>query len=172
MSEFQCIMLYCRKIRIRDLDSWKKVERMCDSMRLFNILVMNWLYYFLGPIILGVCSGIVLMLYISVRQSGLPPMLHYCMLPLAFGTIMAVSWLWYDVVTMNREADVVIESLQSRSHRFLRDLEPSGRAHLFRKARALRSVHLTIGQFSDITLEGLVGIWDEVVNQLMFLLSL
>ena len=142
------------------------------SMRLCNVLFMNWLYYFLGPIIAGICSGVVLLLYICVRQSGLPPALHYCMPFLAVGTIMALSWLWYDGVTMKREADEVKASLQSRSHNFLWKLEPGERQHLFHKARALKPLYLTIGQFSNITLEGLVGVWDEVVNQLMFLLSL
>ena len=91
---------------------------------------------------------------------------------LAVGTIVALSWIWYDGVTMKREGNEVKENLQSRTHKFLWDLEPSKRKYLFCKARALRPMHLNIGQFSHITLEGLVGIWDEVLNQLMFLLSL
>ena len=64
------------------------------------------------------------------------------------------------------------ESLQARTHKFVEDLEPPQREYLTRKARALRPFYFTIGQFSDMTFEGLVGVWDEILNQFLFLLSL
>ena len=155
-----------------DLDNWRKVAKMYVCMRLCNMLFMNWLYYVLGPIITGMSAGIVVLLYTTVRPSGLPSFIYYGVPFLCVGTLFILSWLWYDVVTMKREGDEVVETLQMRSHSFLRELEPTQRKYLSRKARALRPPYLTIGQFADMTLEGLVGVWDEILNQFLFLLSL
>ena len=157
---------------MKDFDGWRKVEKMHVRLRLHNVLFMNWLYYALGPVILGIGSGIVILLYVSVRPSGLPPFIHYWVHFIAFGVFLILRWLWYDVVTMKREGEEIVENLQSRSHGFLRDLEPNQKKYVRRKARALRAPYLTIGQLSDITLEGLVGAWDEILNQFLFLLSL
>ena len=167
-----CVFVWHRKMSFTDLDGWRKVEKMYTCMRLCNVLFMNWVYYVLGPIIMGIGSGIVLLFYISVRPSGLPPFIYYWIPFIAFGTFLVLSWLWYDVVTMKREGEDMVEILQSRSHRFLRELEPHQRQFVYRKGRALRPPYLTIGQFSDMTLEGLVGVWDEILNQFLFLLSL
>ena len=142
------------------------------GMRLLNILYMNFLWYLLGPVILGIGAGIVITLYLTVRPSGLPPFIHFWVPFIAFGVFVILSWLWYDVVTLKREADEVKDNLQARTHEFLRDLEPNQREYLARRARALRSFYLAIGQFSDMTFEGLVGVWDEILNQFVFLLSL
>ena len=142
------------------------------GMRLLNILYMNFLWYLLGPVILGIGAGIVITLYLTVRPSGLPPFIHFWVPFIAFGVFVILSWLWYDVVTLKREADEVKDNLQARTHEFLRDLEPNQREYLARRAHALRSFYLAIGQFSDMTFEGLVGVWDEILNQFVFLLSL
>ena len=157
---------------VTDLDSWRKVSKMYVCMRLCNVLFMNWVYYVLGPIIMGMGSGIVLLLYVSARPSGLPLFIYYWIPVFAFGTLFILSWLWYDVVTMKREGDEVLENLQNRSHAFLRELESNQRKFVHRKGQALRSPYVTIGQFSDMTLEGLVGVWDEILNQFLLLLSL
>ena len=145
---------------------------MYACMRLYNVVYMNWLNHLLGPIILGVGSGIVLLFYLAVRPSGLPRFITYWVPFLAFGTILLLSWLWYDVVLMKREGEEVRENLQSKMHGFLRELEVHQRRYLFRKAASLRPVYFTIGKFSDMTLEGLIGVLDEILNQFLFLLSL
>ena len=155
-----------------DFESWKKVEKIYVSMRLYNIMFMNWLHYVLGPVILSIGLGIVMMLYISVTPSGMPPLIHYWIPVIAFGAIMILSWLWYDVVAMKREGDEVMEGLRARTHKFLWDLKLAERKRLLLKARALKPAYFTIGQFTDMTLEGLVAVWDEILNQFLFLLSL
>ena len=133
---------------------------------------MNWLYYVLPPVILGVGSGIVLLLYLSANPKGIPPFLHYGVPLIAFGTLLTMSWLWYDIVFIQRESDEAMENLRTKTHKFLWDLEPCQRKYLFRSGRALRPVGITIGQFADMTFEGLVGVWEEILNQFLFLLSL
>ena len=157
---------------IRDLDRWSKVQKMYVCMRLCNVLFMNWLYYVRAPVLLGVGSGIVVMLYLSVRPSGLPPFIHYWIPFIAVVVLVVISWYWYDMVSMKREGQEVLEHLQSRSHKFLRQLPPRQQKYVCRKARGLRPPYVTIGQFSDVTLEGLVGVWDEILHQFLFLLSL
>ena len=166
------MITYYRRIPIRSLSSWRKVDKMYSCMRLYNIVYMKWLNYLLGPLILSIGSGIVFMFYVSIRPSCIPMFLHFGVPFLAFGSILILSWLWYDVILMKRVGEEVREKLHSKTHKFLWELEPAERMYVFRKSASLRPAAFTIGQFSDMTLEGLVGVWDEILNQLLFLLSL
>ena len=145
---------------------------MYNCQRLWNILFMKWLYHVLGPVILGIGSGIVLLLYLSANPEGIPSFIHYWVPVIAFGALLIMSWLWYDVVMMGRESEEAMENLKLKTHPFFHHLEPAERKYLFCSARALRPVGVTIGQFSDMTFEGLVGVWEEILNQFLFLLSL
>ena len=132
---------------------------------------MAWLEQILAPIYFSTCSGVTITLYITVRPSGLP-FYVYVWVPLvgiiAFGLI---SWFVYDVVMVKRAAEHVLGTLQSRSAPFYGRLSADQRRELRQRTRALRPVHLSFGNFSDMSLEVLANIWDEMLNQLLFLLS-
>lgn len=157
---------------ITDMEGWTKVEKIYRSMRIYNVLFMNCMQMVIGPFICTASAALLLMLYVCVRPSGLPLLIHASIPFLTFVSLVTFSWLWYDVVLVKRSGQEILDSLQSKSHRFLWSLGPTERVYVFQRARALRPVSLTIGQFSDATLRGLVGLLDEIVNQLLFCLSL
>ena len=90
---------------------------------------------------------------------------------LAFDAMFAVSWLVYDGVMVKRTGETVLGKLQSQSEPFYWRLSLDQRKELSRRARALRPVKLSFGNFADASLEVLANIWDEVFNQLLFLLT-
>ena len=78
----------------------------------------------------------------------------------------------YDAVVARRSADGVLAGLQSRTSCFYARLERAEKIEFVRRARALPAVHLYIGEFNELTLDVAATTWDEVLNQLVFLLSL
>ena len=141
-------------------------------MKLYNGVLMSWAEQMLLPLLFSVCSAITILLYVTVRPSGLPFFVYVWFPLVAIAGMYVVSWLVYDAFMVKRAAEQVAGVLQSKSEPFYWELSPFQRKELTRRARALRPVHLSIGIFSDISLEMLTNMWDEVLNQLLFLLSL
>ena len=107
----EIIIVKRRSMTIDDLESWTKVEKVYRNMRVYNIIYMNWLRVLLGPILFTACSGLLWMLYVTVRPSGLPMWIYVWIPILAVMTAFITAWLWYDGVLIKRLGDEVLESL-------------------------------------------------------------
>ena len=83
-----------------------------------------------------------------------------------------LSWLWYDVVILKRIAEDVLGNLQNRDRRYYHRMDMEEKKMFVRRGRSHRVVSMTIGEFAEFTVEGLMGVWEEVFNQLLFLLTL
>ena len=161
-----------RNIDLTDLDGWNRVEQLYNCMRLYNIMYFNWMRYLLAPVLFLWGAAVTMVLYVTFRPSGLP-LFVYCWFPLvAAGSVVIITWLFYDGVLSKRAADEVLANLQSRTAGYYARLGPAEKMELLRRSRALQPVYLGIGQFTEISLEVAMNVWDEVINQLLFLLSL
>ena len=159
-------------MKLTDLETWLQAEHAYRSMRLYNIVYMNWVGTMVVPTLFAACSGITILLYITFRPSGLP-ILVYCWFPIvAVVAMFSIAWLCYDAVIIKRKADEALGHLQSRSAGFLRWCQRSDKKELLSRGRALQPAYLALGEFTEFTLEVPMNVWDEVLNQLLFLLSL
>lgn len=154
------------------MGKWEDVERLYRSMKLYNGVLMNWMEQILSPILFCACAGVTILLYVTVRPSGLPFFVYIWFPVVAFGMMGLVSVLIYDGIIIKRAAEEVAGKLESRSGYFYRGLSVCQRKELRRRARALRPLRLSFGNFAEFSFEMLANIWDEVLNQLLFLLSL
>ena len=66
----------------------------------------------------------------------------------------------------------MLENLQSRTASYFYRLEPAEKKELMRRAKALQPVRIAMGEFAEVTMEVYMSILDEILNQLIFLLSL
>ena len=149
-------------------------ERLYTCMRLHSLIFLDWLRYVLAPALFLVASAITALLFITFRPSGLP-FLVYCWFPLVAAVAMfIITWQFYDAVVVKRTTDEVLANLQSRTSGYYRMLldQKAGKVQFVRSCRALQPIRLTIGDLSEFTLEVVMNIWEEVFNQLLFLLSL
>ena len=97
----------------------------------------------------------------------------YCWFPLvAVGAIIVVTTVLYDAVSAKRSADLVLANIQSRTSGCYQKLGRAGKPEFVKRARALQPLLFFIGVFTEITLDVVVSMWEEVFNQLLFLLSL
>ena len=163
---------FCRKVPITDAGKWEDVEFLYRCMKLYNGVCMSWAEQILPLVLFSVCSAITVLLYVTVRPSGLPLIIYIWFPFVAFAGMFVVSWLVYDAVMVRRASEEVLGKLQSQTEYYYRRLSLFYRKELIPRARALRPVHLSFANFSDISLEVLTNVWDEVLNQLLFLLSL
>ena len=150
------------------------MERLYNCMRLHSIMYMNWMRYVVAPTIFLLACAIIVLLYVTFRPSGLPFLVD-CWFPVVGVIAMfLLTWVFYDAVVVKRSTEEVLSTLQSRTsgyYRMLRD-KPAEKREFMRRCRALQPIRLTIGDLSEFTLEVVMNIWEEVFNQLLFLLSL
>ena len=155
-----------------NLEMWLQAEHAYRSMRLYNVVYMNWIRTMVVPTLFALCSGVTILLYITFRPSGLP-ILVYCWFPVVAITVLfSVTWVCYDAVVIKRKADEAMGKLQLKAASLLRGRQLSHKKELIRRARALQPAYMAVGQFTEFTLEVPMNMWDEVLNQLLFLLSL
>ena len=165
-------LLYCRQIKIQDKEGWMEVERLYRCMKIYNIIYMNWLKFLIAPAMFSACVTIVVTLYITCRPTAMP-LIIYVAFPLSALTVLLVVFrICYDAVVAKRAGDGVLGNLQSRTAGYFSRLEQAEKREMTRRVRALQPVYIGIGQFSEITLEVSMSIWDEILNQLLFLLTL
>ena len=157
---------------MRDKRTWMKVEGFYRCVKLYNVIFRNWSG---SVIVLAIFSGsacITAALYMTCRPSGLPVFI-YCVFPIAaMAALFAIYRICYDAVMAKRTGDEVLGNLQSRTAGYFYGLELAEKKEMMRRAKALQPVRIAMGGFAEITMEITVGIWDEILNQLLFLLSL
>ena len=74
-------------------------------------------------------------------------------------------------VVAKRTGDEVLGKLQSRTAEYFCQLELAEKKEMMRRAKALQPVRIAMGGFAEITMEVYMSIWDEILNQLLLLLS-
>ena len=82
-----------------------------------------------------------------------------------------IGWLSYDVVHLTKVSEGILGTLQSREFSYRLPVADSDKHALIKRARALRPVLLSMGEFGEYTLQLPVALWEEVLNVLMFVLA-
>ena len=152
--------------------SWNKVYDLYRGMQVYNGIVMKWLKIMDVPALFGSCCGVTLLLYVTIRPSGLAALIYIWFPVVAVLLMVVVTWLCYDCVIIKRMAEEIAANLQMATKRRFLSNDKLIQKHCIRRVKSLRPVYLVVGDFSEMTLEFPMNMWDEVFNQLVFLLSL
>ena len=85
--------------------------------------------------------------------------------------MLVVFWLCYDIVLITRESEYIKAQLWSYEAPYARLMPKSEMTCAMKRAKALRVIEIPVGNFSDISIDLPIAIWDEILNQVLFLLS-
>ena len=166
------VLVIIRKIRITDLASRNRVERLCICIQIFNKVFLDWMKTFVPLAIVSLSCGFVITTFVTIRDVELPTLL-YCGFPIVACTLMAIIfWVSHDVVMARRASEEIVENLQSATSLELQKLDRVARKEIFKRAKALKTASIPIGNFGEITFELPVTVWEESVDQLLVLLNL
>ena len=122
--------------------------------------------------LVNMSAGAILCLYIPIRHHEIPALLRLCF-PLVGIVIVVVSFWWsYDVVLLTRASEDVLGKLRSFDYNWRENgISDIQRLRYLKRAKACRPVNIPIGTFGEFSLDVPVIMWDEILNQLLFLLS-
>ena len=156
-----------------DPEKRKKAERLYICITLFNRVFRVWCRFMIVPTLIGCTLCIIYTLYLTIRYTELP-LLLYVWCPLTGVTILLVIfWLTYDVVLVKRTAESIVSRFLSHDGApHMRWMTRQERVAVVKRATAMKVLEFPIGDFADFSLSVPVLVWEEVMNQVLFMLSL
>ena len=76
-----------------------------------------------------------------------------------------------DVVSI-RVSEDVLSRLRSTAMEYLKQMPVLEKLTMLKRAKALRHIYGNVGIVEEYTIDVPVGVWDEILNQILFLLTL
>ena len=154
---------------MRNVEDWDKVYRLYRVMQLYNGIFMSWMKHVSTLALLSTNCALIVLLYVTIRPSDLPFFVYIWFPIVAVLLQITTGWLFYDAVVTKRSVAEIVENLDSFKARMR--MRPKYYAIMTRRLKSLRPPVITVGECAEVTLEVPVNIWDEVLNQLLFLLA-
>ena len=117
-------------------------------------------------------AAAILCMYIPIQHHEVPAFLRLCFFLVGVIVLIICFWWSYDVVLLIRASEEVLEKLRSFDHNWRENgISDIQRLRYLKRAKACRPVGIPIGAFGEFSLDVPVIMWDEILNQLLFLLS-
>ena len=154
------------------LKLWHKYVK----LQLYNELCSNWGKLMDVPTITGGTSAVIACFYIMIRPGDMPTWILLIIYNLGIMIFGLVFWICYQVVLVIRASEDIIRVLTTievgqRSHGGMGVTSLALKKYIRIRGKATRPLNYRIGEFNDFTLDVPIGIWDEILNQLLFLLT-
>ena len=127
---------------------------------------------YLFPNFVGCSTLVIVALYICIRAVGVPWWLYLFFISSCVTLLLLTFWLPYQFVLAVRASEDVVGVLTSLKDIYSGELSLNERKYLARKAKATRILGYRMGGFGNFSFDVPVVMWDEILNQLLFLLSL
>ena len=154
------------------LEQRKELELLYITLEVHTKIVRNYHVIINFSNLINLGGAIVLCLYIPLRHPEVPALLNLCFLLVGIIVLGVCLWWSYDVVLLIRASEDVLGKLKTFDGNWrekgISDLQ---RLRFLKRAKACRPVDVPIGIFGEFSLDVPVIMWDEILNQLLFLLS-
>ena len=143
-------------------------------LQIFTEICSMWIKLMVVPTIFSVTSTIITCLYVTIRNEGLPEWLVLLFFYVGITLFGNVFWIAYQAILVIRASEATIGVLTSIQY------ENSGhhnhvplviRKYIVKRGKATKPLSFRIGEFTEFSLDVPMSIWDEILNQLLFLLS-
>ena len=111
-------------------------------------------------------------LYTSMRHTQLPPFIYFLFPVLSGAAVWNIFDLCHDGMLAIWASEDSLHRLRSAMNEHLRQLSVAEKRGVLKRAKALRPAFFHLGHFTQFSIDVPVETWDEIVNQMVFLLTL
>ena len=125
----------------------------------------------LPPTIFGVSEGVIVTTFVTIRYTELPLILYMIYPSIALDRMFVIFWMCYEAVLLVRASEEIVGQLASHDAKFLRPLPRALRMEVLKVAKAMKPIEIPLGHFAKFSISLPIAIWDEILNQVLFLLS-
>ena len=143
------------------------------QLQVYNRVFSEWARIVYPPGYFCIGGTAVVWLYVALAHSGsVPGLLCAALAYLSAALVSCVFLLTSDTLKVTRESETVIMTLQTKTKSSRSESERMAQLVLLKRAKAIRPVAHPVGNFSSVTLGVLIVFVEEIINQLLFLLTL
>ena len=172
-SHYRCMKLFSHA-PTTTLGERRKLEFLYVVLEVHMKIFRPWAWLVIFPILVNFGCGALICLYIPIKHPEVPLILSACFLLVAVIILGVIFWTSYDAVLVIRGTEELLGKLRTfhdrRSDASCRS--ETLRQQLLKRAKACRPVEIPVGSYGEFSLDVPVIMWDEILNQLLFLLSL
>lgn len=140
-------------------------------LQVFNELCKGWIKFMIAPSLFSITCTIIICFFVTIRNEGVPVALIMLFAYVGVSIFATLFWICYEIIMVTRMADGILETLTSTEKGSYTSLPNQQRRYISKRGKATRAIGYRIGGFMEFSLNVPVGLWDEIVNQLLFLLN-
>ena len=179
-SDFKNIVIWCkfdnfntsRELCVTDAESRRELEKLYITMQVYNKVLTKYVKFFLPLTIFTVSCAVILAIYITIRGRELPFLL-YCIFPVAGASIIGLCNLnCMEIVKIKICSENIVSTLQSSTPPCLQQMMYIERLAALKRAKSMRPASFPVGDYGEVSYSLAVNTWEEVLDQLLLLLSL
>ena len=160
-----------RKVKADSMEARLELWHTYVQLQIFIQLFVSWMKVLLVPTIISATSTIIICFYVTVRHSNVPAWVFLTFIYVGVTIFGIVLLLSYQLMLGIHASESSIGVLASTDGEDYRDLPLSLKKYVLKRGKATRPLRYRVGELMDFSWEVPIGIWDEILNQLLFLLS-
>ena len=111
-------------------------------------------------------------MYIGVRHTELPWYLYWVFWLAGVGVLLQIFGVGYDVMLAKEDSEGIVGQLQSSAGAPLQIFSLDEKRKILKRSKAMTGLQFGIAGLANYSWAVPLGAWDEILNQLLFLLSL
>ena len=150
----------------------RALEKLYISMEVYNSVFSKWYKFWVVPTLFASSCSMIVCFYIALRHTELPILLYLCFPYAGFTILVILFWICYDATVVIQESEKLLSQLRSDGSPYLAGLTREEKIKILLRSRAMRPLSFPISNFTTFSLAIPANVWDEVLNQIVFLLSL
>ena len=159
-------------MNVRSIDDRLNLRHQYVKLQVHVTITNNWLMFMIVPTIVSVASGIIVCFYITIRHTELPIYSYAIYTYTGVNLSGLLFWRAYELIMTIRASEAIVSTLSSTTEQYYQESPAKQKLYIRKLIRPTRAIFFRIGIFMDFSLDVPVGIWDEILNQLLFLLTL
>lgn len=160
-----------RKVQVTDFAQRRLQERLYICLELHNRVVHCWIKDMLPPTIFLVGAALTFCFFITIQFTDLPLILYVAFPYVGTTVLIIMFWMIYDVLLITNAAEEVRGKLLSWEPRYIRFMPRAMKIKLLKRAMAMRPLLFPIGNLTYVSQSLPITVWEESMNQILFLLS-
>ena len=143
------------------------------ELQVFNELSRTWAKLMLIPTIVSVTCTIIICFYATIRHEDLPAVLIPAFVYVGAVLLGIVFWIAKQALSAIRTSEAVIANLTSvkTDQAGNENIGQELKNFIVRRGNATRKLFYMVGNFMEVSSDVPICMWDEILNQVLFLLS-
>ena len=148
------------------------MERLHACLQIYHHAHCAWWNWTLPSSYFSLSTTVILAMYIGLRHTELPWYLYWVYWLAGVGVLLQLFGTGYDIICAKEDSEEIVGRLQSPATAGLQRLPLEERRKILKGSKAMTGLQFDIAHLAQYSWAVPLGAWDEILNQLLFLLSL